>query len=130
MTTILASTKKCLAVVLATALLAPSFVATFEGSAFAQPAKKKPLRDQLPPEAQKQWDSAVSLYKAGQWDGARTSFFAAWEASKNPRVLFNVAVCEKNLGRYARAIESFKKELAEGKTPGFLPRIGGRRGSL
>ena len=117
MTTTLASTKKCLAVVLATALLAPSLMTTFESTAFAQPAtaKKKPMRDQLPPEAQKQWDSALALYQRGQWDGARTSFYAAWEASKNPRVLFNVAVCEKNLGRYARAIETFKKELTDGK---------------
>ena len=115
MTTTFASTKQCLAVLVATTLIAPSFLATFESAAFAQPAKKKPLRDQLPAEAQKQWDSALALYKNGQWDGARTSFYAAWEASKNPRVLFNVAICEKNLGRYARAIESLKKELADGK---------------
>jgi len=114
-TTTFASTKKCLAVLVATTLLAPSFLTTFESTAFAQPAKKKPLRDQLPPEAQKQWDSALALYKNGQWDGARTSFYAAWEASKNPRVLFNVAICEKNLARYARAIDTFKKELADGK---------------
>ena len=68
-----------------------------------------------PPDAQKQWDLALALYKNGQWDGARTSFYAAWEASKNPRVLFNVAICEKNLARYARAIETLKKELTEGK---------------
>jgi hypothetical protein len=114
-TTILASTKKCLAVLVATTLLAPSFVTTFEGTALAQPAKKKSLRDQLPPDAQKQWDVAIALYEKGLWDGARTSFYAAWEASKNPRVLFNVAVCDKNQGRYARAIESLKKELADGK---------------
>ena len=115
MTTTFASSKKCLAVLVATTLLTPTFLTTFESSAIAQPAKKKPLRDQLPPDAQKQWDSALALYKAGQWDGARTSFYAAWEASKNPRVLFNVAICEKNLGRYARAIDNFKKELADGK---------------
>jgi hypothetical protein len=114
-TTLLASSRKCLAFVVATSLVAPSFVTALEGTAFAQPAKKKPIREQLPPDAQKQWDSALALYQHGQWDGARTSFYAAWEASKNPRVLFNVAVCEKNLGRYARAIDTFKKELAEGK---------------
>jgi hypothetical protein len=111
----IASTKQCLAVLVATTLLTPTFVTAFEGTALAQPAKKKSVRDQLPPDAQKQWDSAIALYEKGQWDGARTSFFAAWEASKNPRVLFNVAVCDKNLGRYARAIETLKKELADGK---------------
>ena len=112
------------ALVLTTSLLAPSLalvtlatVAT-EGTAVAQPAqpaKKKPLREQLPDDAKKHWDTAIALYQRGQWDGARTSFNAAFEASKNPRVLFNVAVCEKNLARYGRAIEVFKKELAEGK---------------
>jgi hypothetical protein len=102
------------ALLVATALLAPSFVIARETSAYAQP-KKKTLREQLPADAQKHWDTALALYQRGQWDGARTSFNAAYEASKNPRVLFNVAVCEKNLGRYARAIEVFKKELEDGK---------------
>jgi hypothetical protein len=107
---------KSVALLVATTLLAPSFVVAFETSASAQPApKKKTLREQLPPEAQKHWDTALALYQRGQWDGARTSFNAAYDASKNPRVLFNVAVCEKNLGRYSRAIEVFKKELADGK---------------
>ena len=30
------------------------------------------MREQLSPEAQKQWDAALALYKTGQWDGART----------------------------------------------------------
>ena len=110
-----ASNRRSLSFVLATALLAPSLSVVTETVAFAQAAKKKPLRDQLPEEAKKHWDTAVALYQRGQWDGARTSFNAAFDASKNPRVLFNVAVCEKNLGRYARAIDVFKKELAEGK---------------
>lgn len=115
MTTILASTRRCVALLVATTLVAPSLMLASESSALAQPAKKKTLREQLPPDAQKHWDTALALYQRSQWDGARTSFNAAYEASKNPRVLFNVAVCEKNLGRYARAIEVFKKELADGK---------------
>jgi hypothetical protein len=103
------------ALLVATTLLAPSFVISRETSAYAQPAKKKTLREQLPPEAQKHWDTALALYQRKQFDGARTSFNAAYEASKNPRVLFNVAVCEKDLGRYSRAIDIFKKELADGR---------------
>ena len=114
----LASSKRCLPLLVATTLLAPSFTVfsvAFERTALAQPAKRT-LRDQLSSEAQKQWDSAVALYKNGQWDGARTSFFAAWETSKNPRVLFNVAVCEKNVGQYNKAYETIQKEMDEGKT--------------
>jgi hypothetical protein len=111
---ILASARYLVSFVVATTIIAPTFGLALETTAFAQ-AKKKTLREQLPPDAQKHWDTAIALYQRGQWDGARTSFNAAYEASKNPRVLFNVAVCDKNLGRYARAIETFKKELAEGK---------------
>ena len=64
---------KSVALLVATTLLAPSFVIAGEASAFAQPAKKKTLREQLPPEAQKHWDAALALYQSGQWDGARTS---------------------------------------------------------
>lgn len=103
-----------LAIAVATTIVVPSFTMLTATTAFAQP-KRKPLREQLNAEAQKHWDTALALYQRSQWDGARTSFNAAYEASKNPRVLFNVAVCEKNLGRYARAIEIFKKELEEGK---------------
>jgi len=89
----------------------------------AKPAPKKTLREQLPAEAQGAWDTAVSLYLHEQWDGARTSFYGAYDISKNPRVLFNVAVCEKNLGRYARAIEFFRRELSEaGATLSFEER--------
>ena len=104
-----------MALLVATTLVAPSLMLASESAALAQHAKKKTLREQLPPDAQKHWDTALALYQRSQWDGARTSFNAAYEASKNPRVLFNVAVCEKNLGRYARAIEVFRKELADGK---------------
>lgn len=104
---------RCLALVLATSIATPATLAFQPSVAYAQGKK---LRDQLPPDAQKHWDIALDLYARQKWDGARTSFNAAYEASKNPRVLFNVAVCEKNLGRYARAIEVFKRELAEGQS--------------
>jgi hypothetical protein len=41
----------------------------------------------------------------------------AYDQSKNPRVLFNVGVCEKNLQHYARAVSRWKQQLteAEGK---------------
>gem|GEM_PF-465913 len=105
-----------LALLVATSIVAPSATLLTSTAAYAQaPAKKKTVREQLSPDAQKHWDAAVALYQRSQWDAARTSFNAAYDVSKNPRVLFNVAVCEKNLGRFARAIEVFKRELAEGK---------------
>lgn len=108
------SFRRCIALVLAATIVVPSVAVIEPGTAYAQ-AKRKPLREQLPPPAQKHWDAALELYKAGKWDGARTSFMAAYDASKNPRVLFNVAVCEKNMERYADAIATYRRELDEGK---------------
>lgn len=102
--------RRSIAVALAVSLLAPTLV-------FAQPKKK--IRDTLAPDAKAHWDRAIDLYNHGNWDGARSSFNAAYEASKNPRILFNVAVCEKNMNHYGRTIELLKKELAEGA--GQLP---------
>lgn len=76
---------------------------------------RKPIREQLPLEARGHWDAGIALAQRKNWDGARTSFMSAYEISKNPRVLFNVAVAEKELQRYAAALETFRRELAEGK---------------
>lgn len=79
---------------------------------------KKPkvsLRESLPSAAQKSWDAAIDQYEQSNWSGAEADFLRAYELSKSPRVLFNVAVCQKNRGSYAQAIDTFKRELAEGK---------------
>lgn len=81
----------------------------------ATAAPRKPIREQLNDAARKHWDAAIALYQRANWDGAAAAFMQAYEISKNPRVLFNVGVTEKNRGRYARAIELFQQELAEGK---------------
>ena len=86
-------------------------------------AQGKTLKDQLPLEARGHWDAAVALAQRAQstndpkaWGSARTSFFEAYKVSNNPRVLFNVAVCEKNMGQYHRAYSTIQKELDDGKT--------------
>src|SRR5687768_15510722 len=93
--------RSSIAAITAVALLTSSF-------AFAQPkpAPRKPLGEQLTGEAKKHFDAGVTLGTRKQWDAARTEFQAAWEGSKNPRVLFNVAIAERELGRYAAAIET------------------------
>lgn len=78
-------------------------------------AQKKTTREQLPLEARGHWDAALALAAKKNWDGARTSFKAAYDISKNPRVLFNVGIAEKELTHYAAALEAFNRELTEGK---------------
>jgi hypothetical protein len=109
------STHRFFALVVAAAVAAPATVALTPSSAYAQ-GKRKPLRDQLPDAAaKKQYDEAAELYKYRKFDAARAAFYALYESTKNPRILFNVAVCEKDMGRFARAIELYQRELAEGK---------------
>lgn len=77
-------------------------------------AQKKSIRDELPPAALTAWDNARQLYDAQDWTGARAEFQHAFELSQNPRVLFNVGVCEKNLLHYSKASKAFRTELSLG----------------
>jgi len=83
---------------------------------FAAPKPKpKTIREELPDAARKDWDAARDLLDANDFAGALVEYMRAYQQSKNPRVLYNVAVCEKNLRHYARAEVRFKQELAEGQ---------------
>lgn len=76
--------------------------------------KKKTLAERLPPDAKKHFESAVLLYEDQNWEGALTEFKVTYDLSKEPRVLRNVAICEKNLKRYADAIGTLTRALGEG----------------
>jgi len=85
----------------------------FAANGAAAQGKPKTVRDELPVAARVNWDNARELYDAQNWAAAMGEFQRAYEVSHNPRVLFNVGVCEKNLGHYLRASAAFRKELAE-----------------
>jgi hypothetical protein len=104
---------RSVALAAALVIVVPPIALTWTPAAYAQ--AKKPVRDQLPLEARGHWDAALALAAKKNWDGARTSFKAAYDLSKNPRVLFNVAIAEKELEHYPAAIEALRRELAEGK---------------
>ncbi len=88
------------------------FFVTVAGGALAQ-GKPKTVREELPAAARTNWDNARELYDAQNWAAAMAEYQRAYDVSQNPRVLFNVGVCEKNLGHYLRASAAFRKELAE-----------------
>ncbi len=73
-----------------------------------------PIRAQLGEDAARSWDSAIELFEAQDFQGARVEFLRAWELSSNARVLFNVGVCDKNLRRYARAASVWRRQLETG----------------
>jgi hypothetical protein len=94
-----------IALVLAIALVSPA------GRAAPKP---KTVREELPDAARKDWDAARDLLDTSDFAGALVEYQRAYEQSKNPRVLYNVAICEKNLRHYARAQLRFKQELLDG----------------
>jgi hypothetical protein len=56
------------------------------------------------------------LFEDGDAAGAIAKFRRAHELSKDPRLLWNMAVCEKELRRYASAARLVGQYLAEGKS--------------
>lgn len=113
---IMRSSRRLIALALSIAVAAPSVVGFTSRPAWAQANKKVPtIREQLPPEARGHWEAGLALAQRKIWDGARSSFKAAYDLSKNPRVLYNLAITEKELGRFAAALEWFERELAEGE---------------
>ncbi|MEZ4439490.1 MAG: PEGA domain-containing protein [Polyangiaceae bacterium] len=76
-------------------------------------AAAKPVRDDLTGEALVHWDAAMVLYRNGSFNGAIVEFDKAYAESKNPRVLFNIGVCWKNLERYAKAVRVWQKQLEQ-----------------
>lgn len=82
--------------------------------AHAQTTKKPSVRDELPPAARKDWDAALELFEARDYEKALVQFSRVYELSKHPKVLYNMGVCERQLLHYARAVEFFQRQLAEG----------------
>ncbi len=101
---------------------APKAAAPKAGAKIDPKAKPKTVAERLPPEARKHWESALLLYEDQNWEGALSEFRTAYDISKEPRVLRNVAVCEKNLKRYADAIFTLQRSLSEGATD-FEPEL-------
>jgi hypothetical protein len=102
--------KRVLSRALLVGLLASSSVALA-----AKPVAKPPktVAERLPESARAHFDKGFVLYEAGDYDGALAAFRAAYDESREPRVLRNMAVCEKNLRRYSRALSLLERQLAE-----------------
>jgi hypothetical protein len=103
--------RSSVALLLALSLAAPTSFAQKKPNTKAE--KPKTIREELPANAQRDWDAAKDLFESSDFAGALVEYKRAYEQSKNPRVLYNVAICEKNLRHYAQAAEHLKQEMAE-----------------
>ncbi|HEY4158026.1 MAG TPA: PEGA domain-containing protein [Polyangiaceae bacterium] len=68
----------------------------------ASPAGPKSLSDTLTGDAKADYEAGKLLYGDGDYAGARVKLFAAYDLSHDPRLLWNVAACEKGQRHYAK----------------------------
>jgi hypothetical protein len=83
-----------------------------DGGAAVKPTGR--VRDALSGDARAAFDRAAELFLDGNFAAARVEYERAHALSKEPRVLYNVATCEKALRHYTRAIAALEASLAEG----------------
>lgn len=60
------------------------------------------------------FERGVALYQDGSLEGALTEFEAAYKITKNFKLLFNIALCQGDLGDPVGALASYERYLAEG----------------
>ena len=99
--------------VMAAALLAgPSTASVAWATATAKSVQ--PLGTSLTGPARVAYDAGKLAYAAGDMAGALAQFTRAHELSGDPRLLWNMAACEKSVRHYARATTLVSRYLKEG----------------
>ena len=66
------------------------------------------------PEVEARFEKGVALYKEADFRSAVVEFRRAYDRSKNPKILYNIAQCEYQLTNYVAAQAAFEKYLADG----------------
>jgi hypothetical protein len=80
----------------------------------AKPAAPTPLAESLTGMARAEYEAGKILFQARDFSNAIIKFEKAYEISSDPRLLWNVAVCQKELRRYTKMLVTIKKLLADG----------------
>lgn len=73
------------------------------------------LASALPESAKPHFWAAMNLYEANDFRGALLKFQLAYDHSSDPRLLWDIAICEKALGHYARALPLVQRYLSEAR---------------
>lgn len=74
----------------------------------------RPLAQSLAGEAKTQYDVAKILYRDGDYAGALARFRRAYDVAHDPRLLWNMAACEKNLRHYVKVLRLVDTYLKDG----------------
>jgi PEGA domain len=72
-----------------------------------------PLKESLWGDARVAYEAANTLVEANDFAGALAKYKQAYDASHDPRLLFDMAVCERDLHRYARMQELLQRYMRE-----------------
>src|SRR4029077_14112449 len=98
------------------ACLAALFLLLATSPAAGQPhaSRQKPLAQSLPPDARRDYDAGKLLFEDGDYATALLKYQAAYDRTHDARLLWNVAVCQKDLRHYAKAAATLTRYLVEG----------------
>ncbi len=80
----------------------------------ATPAPVKPLSEALTGVAKAEYEGAKILYIDKDFASAIAKFQRAYELSSDARLLFNIAVCQKNLRKYSKMLATVRRYLEDG----------------
>jgi PEGA domain len=72
-----------------------------------------PLAESLTGMAKAEYEAGRILYADKDYANAIVKFQRAHEIAKDPRLLWNIAVCEKNLRRYTRMLDTIRRYRTE-----------------
>lgn len=91
---------------------APSASAAPQTPAAGQPPR--PLSESLTGIAKAEYEGAKILYGDKDFASAIAKFQRAYELSGDARLLFNIAVCQKNLRKYSKMLATIRRYLEDG----------------
>jgi hypothetical protein len=90
-------------------------VGSVASTAMAQhAARTRPLAQSLPADAKRDYDAGKLLFDDGDFATALLKYQAAYDATHDARLLWDVAVCEKSLRHYARTLSILARYVSEG----------------
>ncbi len=72
------------------------------------------LSESLKDTAKADYESGKVLFTDGDYAGSLVKFSSAFDASKDPRLLWNMAACEKNLRHYSKALKLVRQYVTDG----------------
>jgi PEGA domain len=76
-------------------------------------APARPLAESLTGMARAEYEGGRILYADKDFGNAIVKFEKAHELARDPRLLWNIAVCEKNLRRYSRMLRTIRRYQSE-----------------